>query len=87
MENKDALNALMNIEGFRSLNTQIETIINKSEAVKKAKKRRRGQAHTKAEAGADRGRKENQNTAQADSGKAHQICYPCAYIHVSYGRA
>lgn len=38
MENKDALNALMNIEGFRSLNTQIETIINKSEAVKKAKK-------------------------------------------------
>ena len=28
----------MNIEGFRSLNADIETIINKSEAVKKAKK-------------------------------------------------
>ena len=38
MNNKEALNALMNIEGFRSLNSDIETIINKSEAVKKAKK-------------------------------------------------
>jgi hypothetical protein len=28
----------MNIEGFRNLNQDIETIINKSEAVKKAKK-------------------------------------------------
>ena len=36
-ENKEALAALMNIEGFRSLNSDIETIINKSEAVKKAK--------------------------------------------------
>lgn len=38
MNNKAALDALMNIEGFRSLNADIETIINKSEAVKKAKK-------------------------------------------------
>lgn len=38
MNNKDAMDALMNIEGFRSLNQDIETIINKSEAVKKAKK-------------------------------------------------
>ena len=37
-DNKDALDALMRIEGFRSLNSDIETIINKSEAVKKAKK-------------------------------------------------
>ncbi len=36
--NPDALSALMSIEGFRSLNQDIETIINKSEAVKKAKK-------------------------------------------------
>lgn len=36
--NPDALQALMNIEGFRNLNQDIETIINKSEAVKKAKK-------------------------------------------------
>ncbi len=37
MANEDAMRALMNIEGFRSLNQDIETIINKSEAVKKAK--------------------------------------------------
>lgn len=38
MDNQDAMNALMNIEGFRNLNQDIETIINKSESVKKAKK-------------------------------------------------
>jgi hypothetical protein len=38
MANQDAMNALMNIEGFRTLNQEIETIINKSEAVKKIKK-------------------------------------------------
>jgi hypothetical protein len=38
MENEEAMKALMNIEGFRNLNQDIETIINKSEAVKKAKK-------------------------------------------------
>lgn len=37
LANKDALDALMRIEGFRSLNQDITTIINKSEAVKKAK--------------------------------------------------
>ncbi len=34
----EAMKALMNIEGFRSLNSDLTTIINKSEAVKKAKK-------------------------------------------------
>src|SRR5437870_10353101 len=38
MDNKTAMNALMSIEGFRNLNQEIETIINKSEAVKKARK-------------------------------------------------
>jgi hypothetical protein len=38
MDNKEAMEALMSIEGFRSLNQDIETIINKSEAVKKIKK-------------------------------------------------
>jgi hypothetical protein len=38
ISNKEALNALMKIEGFRSLNSDIQTIINKSEAVKKARK-------------------------------------------------
>lgn len=38
MNNKEAMEALMNIEGFRSLNADIETIINKSESVQKTKK-------------------------------------------------
>ncbi|MCT7507407.1 DEAD/DEAH box helicase family protein [Aliarcobacter cryaerophilus] len=38
IKNENAMNALMNIEGFRSLNKDIETIINKSEAAKKKKK-------------------------------------------------
>jgi hypothetical protein len=38
MANPKAMEALMGIEGFRNLNQDIETIINKSEAVKKAKK-------------------------------------------------
>lgn len=37
MANEDAMRALMNIEGFRSLNSDIETIINLSDKVKKAK--------------------------------------------------
>ncbi len=38
MNNPEAMKALMNIEGFRSLNSDIETIINKSEHVKNTKK-------------------------------------------------
>jgi len=38
MADKKALDALMSIEGFRNLNQDIETIINKSDAVKKARK-------------------------------------------------
>ena len=38
MNNQEAMNALMSIEGFRSLNSEIETIINKSEKIKSAKK-------------------------------------------------
>jgi hypothetical protein len=38
MNNKAAMDALMSIEGFRNLNQDIETIINKSEAVKKVRR-------------------------------------------------
>lgn len=38
MNSPDAMRALMNIEGFRNLNSDIETIINKSEHVKDTKK-------------------------------------------------
>ena len=39
MGSKDAMDALSRIEAFRSLNNDIQTIINKSEAVKKAKEK------------------------------------------------
>jgi hypothetical protein len=39
MDNEAAMKALMSIEGFRSLNQDIETIINKSNAVNKAKQK------------------------------------------------
>ncbi len=38
LASKEAMEALSRIEGFRSLNADIQTIINRSEAVKKAKK-------------------------------------------------
>ncbi len=38
LASEEAMDALMRIEGFRSLNADIETIINKSTAVKKAKR-------------------------------------------------
>lgn len=38
LASEEAMDALMRIEGFRSLNSDIETIINKSNAVKKAKR-------------------------------------------------
>ena len=47
MANEDAMTALMNIEGFRNLNQEIETIINKSEAVKKTKKEAQDKKLTK----------------------------------------
>lgn len=47
MANEEAMKALMNIEGFRNLNQDIETIINKSESVKKAKKEAKDEELTK----------------------------------------
>jgi molybdopterin-guanine dinucleotide biosynthesis protein len=49
MDNQNALDALMSIEGFRNLNQDIETIINKSEAVKKAKKEKNDEQMTQKE--------------------------------------
>jgi len=49
MDSKAAMEALMNIEGFRSLNAEIETIINKSESVQKAKKEANDKELTKKE--------------------------------------
>ncbi len=49
MKNEAAMKALMSIEGFRSLNQEIETIINKSESVKKAKQEANKRDLTKVE--------------------------------------
>ena len=49
INNQTALKALMNIEGFRTLNQDIETIINKSESVKKAKKEKNAKELSKKE--------------------------------------
>jgi hypothetical protein len=49
MDNKAAIDALMSIEGFRSLNQDIETIINKSESVEKIKKESNDKELTKKE--------------------------------------
>ncbi len=49
MDNKVAMDALMSIEGFRNLNQDIETIINKSESVEKIKKEANDKELTKKE--------------------------------------
>jgi hypothetical protein len=49
MNNEEAMKALMSIEGFRSLNQDIETIINKSEAVNKVRKEANDRELTKKE--------------------------------------
>ncbi|MBE6287584.1 MAG: GIY-YIG nuclease family protein [Mediterranea massiliensis] len=43
LDSPEAMKALMNIEGFRNLNNDLATIINKSEAIKKAKKEKENQ--------------------------------------------
>jgi hypothetical protein len=49
MADEAAMKALASIEGFRNLNQDIETIINKSEAVKKARKEKNDEEMTKIE--------------------------------------
>ena len=49
MNNEEAMKALMSIEGFRSLNQDIETIINKSGIIKKIKKEANERPLTKTE--------------------------------------
>lgn len=49
MDNEKAMDALMSIEGFRSLNQDLETIINKAESIKKTKQKANEEDLTKAE--------------------------------------
>ena len=86
MDNPKAMEALMSIEGFRNLNQDIETIINKSEAVKKARKEANDEdTFRQRKEGTDRGREGVQEHAEADSGEAHQVCHAGTDLHVSDG--
>lgn len=49
IDNEKAMDALMSIEGFRSLNQEIETIINKAESIKKTKEKANEEELTKKE--------------------------------------
>jgi hypothetical protein len=49
MESEKAMDALMSIEGFRTLNQDLETIINKAESIKKTKKKANEEDLTKNE--------------------------------------
>ncbi len=49
MASESAMKALMSIEGFRNLNQEIETIINKSEAVNKARREKNDEEITEEE--------------------------------------
>ena len=83
MNNKEALDALMSIEGFRNLNQEIETIINKSEAVKKARKDANDKELSAKDEGRTHGRGERiQEPAKTDSGEAHQVCDAHTDVHV-----
>ena len=84
MANKEAMEALMSIEGFRNLNQDIETIINKSEAVKKARKEANDEElSAEGKEGTDRRGEGIQEQAQADSGEAHQVRHSRSDLHVS----
>lgn len=57
----EAMKALMNIEGFRALNKEIETIINQSEAIKKSKKEKGDQLTPKEKKQLNEQEKENKS--------------------------
>ena len=84
MSNEAAMMALMSIEGFRSLNQDIETIINKSEAVKKARKEKNDQELSEKEKeGVVRGGEGIQDQASARfrrSSLSLPPAYPCSCI-------
>ncbi len=86
MDNKAAMDALIDIEGFRNLNQEIETIINKSDAVKKARKEdndRELSAKEKKELTEQE--KEYKNLRRQIQEKLIEICHAGADLHVSDG--
>ena len=85
MANQAAMDAVMNIEGFRALGTGIfETVVNKSESVKDTKKDEGRRPHPEGEEGAHRGGEGVQVEAQADPGEADQVRHPDPGVHVPH---
>ena len=84
LDSPEAMRALMNIEGFRNLNSDISTIINKSEAIKNAKKKKTEASQKEKKELSDE-EKENKKQTQTDSGKAYQVCYTNSRVYVSDG--
>ena len=82
LANEDALKALENIEGFRNLNQDIETIINKSEHVKKAKKELDEDQITPKKRKELSEEEKLQKQKKAGSRKVNKICYSCSNIYV-----
>jgi hypothetical protein len=86
MDNEQAMQALMRIEGFRNLNQEIETIINKSEAVKKAKKEANDRELSPSEKKTTDGRGEGiQEPQEEDSRETDQVRYADPRLYVSDG--
>ena len=85
LNNPQAMEALSRIEKFRSLNQDLETIINQSEAVKNAKKQaaeegRELDREEKKET--DRPRKRIQKQTQGNSRKTHRFRHARARVYV-----
>ena len=85
MKNEEAMNELMSIEGSRSLNQDIETIINKSEAVQKIKKEANGRELAKKEKETlSEEEKEYKSKRKQIQEKLIKFCYPNSGFHVPY---
>lgn len=79
----DAMAAVDKIVGFRQLNKEIETIINKSESIKKNKERDEGRKRRNHKERADRGGKRNQVDEKENPGEADKVRHEDSGLYVS----
>ena len=92
LNSEEAMKALSRIEKFRTLNQDLETIINKSEAVKEAKREktgggRRARFDGEREKSIERRGKRIQKQAQGNSGKTDCFCHARTCVYVSERQA
>ena len=76
------MDALMSIEGFRNLNSDLETIINKSDAVKGMRKGK-DDLTPKEKKDLSQEEKEIKSLRKADTAETDQICRQNPHLHVS----